>query len=60
MTTEYSGFSAQNVQQFIPQAVATDSRGYLTLDERPIIAALVNAVKEIGAIIGSVENGLAL
>ena len=48
---EYSGFSAQNVQAYIPEAIATDTRGYLTLDERPIIAALVNAVKQIGAFI---------
>ena len=43
----YSGFSAQNVQTSIPEAISTDSKGYLTLADRPIIAALVNAVKEI-------------
>jgi len=59
MADQYSGFSAQNVQQYIPEAVATDSRGYLTLDDRPIIAALVNAVKSIGSFISSVGNGLA-
>jgi hypothetical protein len=42
----YSGFSSQNVQKVIPEAVGVDSRGYLTLSDRPIIAALVNAVKE--------------
>jgi len=56
---QYTGFSAQNVQAFIPEAVATDSRGYLTLTDRPIIAALVNAVKEIGGMIDKVSNGIA-
>ncbi|HYF05017.1 MAG TPA: tail fiber domain-containing protein [Patescibacteria group bacterium] len=45
-TGAYSGFSAQNVQSAIPEAVGTDSRGYLTLQDRPLLAALVNAVKE--------------
>ena len=43
----HAGFSAQNVQSVIPQAVGTNSKGYLTLGDRPIIAALVNAVKEL-------------
>ncbi len=41
-----AGFLAQNVQKAIPEAVGTDSRGYLTLNDRPILATLVNAVKE--------------
>jgi hypothetical protein len=43
----YTGFSAQNVQQHIPEAVGVDSRGYLSLSDRTILAALVNADKEI-------------
>ncbi|MES2623182.1 MAG: tail fiber domain-containing protein [Patescibacteria group bacterium] len=43
----YAGFSAQNVQSAIPEAVSSDSRGYLTLADRPILATLVNAVKEL-------------
>ncbi|MBU6371058.1 hypothetical protein KGQ74_03270, partial [Patescibacteria group bacterium] len=54
----YTGFSAQNVQANIPQAVATDSRGYLTLDERPILAAVVNAVKGIGQVAGDFASTL--
>ncbi|MES2623249.1 MAG: tail fiber domain-containing protein [Patescibacteria group bacterium] len=46
-TNAYAGFSAQNVQENIPEAVGTDGRGFLTLADRPILAALVNAVKEI-------------
>lgn len=46
---EYTGFISQNVKEFIPEAVGTDSEGYLTLADRPITAALVNAVKELDA-----------
>ncbi len=46
MSQEYAGFSAQNVQQAIPEAVGKDVDGFLTLNDRPIIATLVNAVKE--------------
>jgi hypothetical protein len=42
----YSGFSAQNIQGLIPEAVGVDERGYLSLSDRPIIAATVNAIKE--------------
>jgi len=45
--SSYAGFSAQDVQDVLPEAVSEDSRGYLTLSDRPIIAALVNAVKEL-------------
>lgn len=43
----YSGFSAQNVESAIPEAVGVDANGYLTLIEKPILAALVNAVKTL-------------
>jgi len=42
----YAGFSAQNVREYIPEAVSMDSKGYYTLSDRPIIASLVGAVKE--------------
>jgi hypothetical protein len=45
METLNAGFSAQNIQSVIPEAVDTDSRGYLTLSDRPIIGALVNSIK---------------
>ena len=45
----YSGFSAQNVQSVIPEAVGQDQKGYLTLSDRPIVGALVNAIKELNA-----------
>jgi hypothetical protein len=43
---DYVGFTAQNVRAYIPEAVGRDSRGVLSLTDRPIIDALVNAVKE--------------
>ncbi|MGJ0531820.1 beta strand repeat-containing protein [Methylocystis sp.] len=54
----YAGFFAQNVQAAIPEAVSPDSRGYLTLADRPILAALVNATKEIAAITGAFKDSL--
>jgi hypothetical protein len=47
METLYAGFSAQNVQESIPEAVGEDKRGFLTLSDRPILAAVVNAIKEV-------------
>jgi len=49
MENEYSGFIAQDVEKAIPEAVGMDSKGYRTLSDRPIIAALVNAIKELKA-----------
>jgi len=43
----YAGFSAQNVKLSIPEAVGVDPKGMMTLSDRPILAALVNAVKEL-------------
>jgi hypothetical protein len=44
---DYVGFSAQNVQSVIPEAVGQMKDGMLTLSDRGILAALVNAVKEL-------------
>lgn len=41
------GFSAQNVQRSIPEAVEQNSSGYLMLSDRPILVTLVNAVREL-------------
>jgi hypothetical protein len=54
----YAGFFAQNVQAAIPEAVSQDARGHLTLADRPILAALVNATKEIGTIAGAFNDAL--
>ena len=68
-STTYAGFSAQNVQLAIPEAVGQDRNGYLTLQDRPLIAAAINAIKEIATLsdtfktnliawLGSASNGL--
>ena len=57
-TMQYSGFSAQDVQKAIPEAVSTSSSGYLSLQDRPILAAVVNAIKEIANITGLFRSNL--
>jgi hypothetical protein len=49
----YVGFSAQNVQKSIPEAIqgTEGEEKYLSLDPRPITAALCNSVKELYGII---------
>lgn len=42
----YAGLSAQNVQKNIPEAVMANEDGYLGLQDRPIIATLINAINE--------------
>jgi hypothetical protein len=42
----YAGFSAQAVERAIPEAVGIDNQGFLTLNDRPILAAAVNALTE--------------
>lgn len=42
----YGGFIAQDVQAVMPIAVGVDSRGYLTLSDRPILGAVVNAIQQ--------------
>lgn len=48
---DYSGFIAQDVQAAIPEAVyeGKDAAKTLSLNDRAVIAALVNAVKELKA-----------
>lgn len=48
-TETYSGFSAQNVLAALPQAVDMGLDGKYTLQDRAIIAALVNAVNQLRA-----------
>lgn len=56
-----AGFIAQDVLKSIPEAVGKNKAGYYTLADRPITAALVNAVKELtlfvaGAILLGIAN----
>jgi len=54
----YVGFSAQNVQKSIPEAIqgTEGPEEWLSFDDRPVIAALVNAVKELTKRIKSLES----
>lgn len=45
----YGGFIAQDVEVVMPIAVGRDGKGYLTLADRPILGAVVNAMKKIDA-----------
>jgi|GEM_PF-2187335 len=45
--TTYAGFSAQNIQDAITEAVGYNADGTLTLTDRPILAASINAIKEL-------------
>jgi hypothetical protein len=51
----YTGFIAQNVRDAIPEAVG-EANGLLTLSDRPIIAALVNAVHTLNARLCELEK----
>jgi hypothetical protein len=53
---DYAGFSAQQVQPLIPEAIGVNADGMLSFSDRPIIAALVNAVKELSARLAALES----
>src|SRR5579859_504656 len=50
-TGEHIGFVAQEVQKVIPEAVTTNDRGYLLVNNDPILWAMLNAIKEQQAVI---------
>ncbi len=45
--SSYAGFSAQNVQLAIPEAISTNTKGMLSLSDRPILATVVNAIRDL-------------
>jgi trimeric autotransporter adhesin len=47
----YIGLSAQQVRDAIPDAVTENSKGYLMVNNDPVIFAMLNAIKEQQAII---------
>ena len=61
-TQEFVGFIAQDVQRSIPEAITGTEKSkdgtetYLSLDDRPIVAALVAAVKELAAQIAELKK----
>jgi hypothetical protein len=54
--TTYTGFSAQNVKDVITNGTGVMPNGDLTLQDRALIAALVNAVKELQAQIDELKR----
>jgi len=55
---EHIGLIAQEVQLAIPEAVSTDSDGYLSLDADPIHWASLNAIKELAKENAELKNRL--
>lgn len=55
----YCGFSAQNVEAAIPEAIGVGSDGYMGVDLRPILAAAVNAIKELSSRNAALEARIA-
>ena len=58
-TEKHLGFIAQEVKEFIPQAYSESINGnneFIGLTEMPIIAALVNAIKELKQEIDELKN----
>lgn len=53
---EYAGFSAQNVKANIPEGTGQNSQGYLSLQDRAILATAVNAIKELEAQIAELKK----
>ena len=53
---EYIGLIAQEVQEVIPEAVSTDSKGYLMLNNDPVIWAMLNAIKELNTQITNLKT----
>ena len=43
---EHIGFGAQSVQKIIPEAVSKNARGYLLVNNDPILWTMLNAIKE--------------
>jgi hypothetical protein len=56
MTDTYAGFSAQNVKLAIPYSTGLNSDGTLTLQDRAIMATMVNAIQELNAKILRLEK----
>jgi trimeric autotransporter adhesin len=54
--TLQNGFIAQEVANVIPNAVTTDSNGYLSLNQNAILPVAVNAIKELDTKVKNLEN----
>lgn len=50
------GFLAQEVKDYIPQAYAETSNGFIGLQDRPILAAAIKAIQELKAELDILKN----
>ncbi len=57
-TDEHIGVVAQDVQRVIPEAVTENSKGYLLVNNDPIIWSMLNAIKEQQAEIRALKSEL--
>ena len=57
-TGEYVGFSAQEVQKVLPEAVSRSANGYLQLNSDPILWTMLNAIKEQQEQISSQQSAI--
>ncbi|HEY6045406.1 MAG TPA: tail fiber domain-containing protein [Pyrinomonadaceae bacterium] len=53
---EHIGFSAQAVQKIIPEAVTSNDKGYLLVNNDPILWTMLNAIKEQQAQIATLQQ----
>jgi hypothetical protein len=56
---EYIGFSAQEVQKVIPEAVSTTDSGFLQINNDPILWAMLNAIKQQQLVIEQQQTQIA-
>lgn len=56
MNSVYAGFSAQNVQKTIPEAVGKNRDGMLSLQDRALLAAAINGIKELNSRLKVIEE----
>jgi hypothetical protein len=57
---EHIGLVAQEVQRIIPEAVSEDSKGYLVVNNDPILWAILNAVKQQQSLIRKQQHQIML
>lgn len=53
--TTYTGWTAQGVRKGIPEAIKAGPDGLLNFDERPVLAAMYNALLEMAARVEALE-----
>jgi hypothetical protein len=53
---EHVGLIAQNLQEAIPEAVGLEDGKWLTVNDRPVISALINAVKQLSERVKQLES----